>query len=778
MTDTMNTEKLKWYVEEYVGLGLKVLPVWGIKNQNGKYFCACPKGEHCDQKPGKHPLSVGKFISGVHTASDDIEALHAAIDLHPGMNLAIAVPDGMVVVDVDPRNGGDYQLQDIEAKHGKFPDTWDQLTGGGGRHLCYQVPQGLKFAGKLAPGIDIKQAGGYIMVEPSLHESGRTYDWEASSSPLDGISIETAPDWLLAMANRPTITSVSRAMATYSVDEVAMADLRSALTCVDPDDRDTWVRMGHALKTIGDAGLDIWDQWSQRSPKYKASEIVYRWNGFAPKDITYKTVFHIAQEHGWTNTAKLRSKTPEPSTIINVEHQAPKPAKDGAASYDVPDYPQYLLKPGGDQFNIVKAISEWILESAQKPQPTLALAAALSVVGTALGRKVASPTGLRTNFYMVGVAGTSAGKDHARKCVKVLFQAAGLTDLLGGEELASGQAVLSRAAAHPVSLFQIDELGLMLKAVASKGAGPHLAGIMTNLIKLFSSAGTIYNGTEYADQKNRERMDIAYPCIGLHGTTTPETLWPALGSQDVLSGYLNRLLIMFVPDRRVPKRYVGITNPPAEIIEWLKAAREMAKGVQGIDPASPIEMSFGAMSEAVFTKFDNWVEDHMEDVKVKGLSPLWGRSSEHAQKIALGMACARYNAQELRDNAAAGSLEIDLTSAQWAVDFVRFVMLVQEDQVSTRMGDSDFDRQAQETLRIIRNASARGRTHAELAEASRMFRALEPRQQDAITDSLSRREAIQLVEYKPASGRGKSRKAWVASEFLPEQPESKEGEQP
>jgi hypothetical protein len=459
---------------------------------------------------------------------------------------------------------------------------------------------------------------------------------------------------------------------------------------------------------------------------------------------------------------------------VPVEHiKKAKASATDEMAYDVPDYPAHLLKPGG----IVGEIMDWILQTAQKPQPILALAAALSVVGVALGRKVSTTTGLRTNYYLVGVAGTSAGKDHARKCVKVLLQSAGLSDLLGGEEIASGPALLSRAAAHPASLFQVDEFGLLLKAVGGKNSGPHLVSIITNFMKLFSSAGTIYNGTEYADRKTKERIDIAYPCICLHGTTTPETLWPALQSQDVVSGYLNRMIMMFVPDKRVAKQYVGIGNPPADIVDWLKAARELSNGIQGLDPANPIEVPFAGMAPDIFRKWDEWVENHMEEVKAKQLAPLWGRAWEHAAKIALGMACARYSAAELKQVASGGGLEIDQTSGQWAVDFVRFTMMIQEEQVAARMGDSDFDRQAQETLRIVRNASTRGRTHAELVEASRMFRALEPRQQDAVMDSLKRREAIQLVQYKPPSGRGKSRMAWVASEFVPEQSDDEEGDQ-
>lgn len=447
---------------------------------------------------------------------------------------------------------------------------------------------------------------------------------------------------------------------------------------------------------------------------------------------------------------------------------APKPTPVAKAVdelvYDVPEYPAHLLKPGG----IVQKIADWIIQTAQKPQPILALAAALSVVGTVLGRKVSTTTGLRTNYYLVGVAGTSAGKDHGRKCIKVLFQAAGLSELLGGEELASGSALLARAADHPSSLFQIDELGLMLKAVATKGAGPHLASIVTNLMKLFSSAGTVYHGTEYADRKTKERKDIPYPCVGLHGTTTPETLWPALGSQDVLSGYLNRMIILFVPDKRVAKNYdVGIGQPPDEIIEWMKAARELQCGILGLDPASPIELKFPGMAGQIFREFDEWIENRMEETKASGLAPLWGRAWEHAAKLALGMACARYDAPTLKQVASGGGLEIDPTSAQWAVDFVKFTLSIQQEQVATRMGDSDFDRWCQDVTRVIKQAGPAGRTESELTKYSRMYRALEPRQQDSIMDALKRREEIVLVQYKPTSGRGKSRMAWVSTEFAP-----------
>jgi hypothetical protein len=182
------------------------------------------------------------------------------------------------------------------------------------------------------------------------------------------------------------------------------------------------------------------------------------------------------------------------------------------------------------------------------------------------------------------------------------------------------------------------------------------------------------------------------------------------------------------------------------------------------------------MTNQLFRDFDEWVENRMEENKANGLAPLWGRAWEHAAKLALGMACARYDAAKLKEVATGGGLEIDQTSAQWSIDFVKFTLCIQQEQVASRMGDSDFDRWCQDVLRVVKQAGPQGRTESEMTKFSRMYRALEPRQQDSIIDSLKRREAITLVQYRPPSGRGKSRMAWVASEFAPVVEEGNEDE--
>lgn len=86
---------------------------------------------------------------------------------------------GILVVDVDPRHGGDEGLAQIEKEFGSFDDVPCVLTGGGGKHFYFRMPD-KKIrcsAGMVAPGVDIKGDGGYVVAAGSLHESGTRYHW-------------------------------------------------------------------------------------------------------------------------------------------------------------------------------------------------------------------------------------------------------------------------------------------------------------------------------------------------------------------------------------------------------------------------------------------------------------------------------------------------------------------------------------------------------------------------------------------------------------------------
>jgi hypothetical protein len=111
-------------------------------------------------------------------------------------NVGAVVPDQTVVLDVDPRHGGDETLARLEANYGVLPATLTCLTGSGGQHLWFAVddPDQLRQdAGVLGPGVDSRcSARGYLVIPPSVHPCGGGYVW------AHGPRVRApAPPWLM-----------------------------------------------------------------------------------------------------------------------------------------------------------------------------------------------------------------------------------------------------------------------------------------------------------------------------------------------------------------------------------------------------------------------------------------------------------------------------------------------------------------------------------------------------------------------------------------------------
>jgi hypothetical protein len=104
---------------------------------------------------------------------------------------------GIVVLDVDPKHGGEESLTRFALRNAGLPETVESLTGGGGRHVYFKHP-GFEVRNRagLAPGLDLRGDGGVIIVPPSSHPSGKPYRWRKGHGP-DEIALAPLPDWLL-----------------------------------------------------------------------------------------------------------------------------------------------------------------------------------------------------------------------------------------------------------------------------------------------------------------------------------------------------------------------------------------------------------------------------------------------------------------------------------------------------------------------------------------------------------------------------------------------------
>lgn len=171
--------------------GFYVLPVHTV---NGDGICTCREGANC-QYPGKHP----HLKHWQNMATRNVTQIKAWWRRWPNANIGIHCgKSGLLVVDIDPRNGGDETWHDLKLKTGLTDDTVTSLTGGGGRHFFFKLngtdPKTLD--GKLGPGVDLKRGNGMIVAPGSDHVSGRCYEWEVSGHPDDRKPANAGPSLL------------------------------------------------------------------------------------------------------------------------------------------------------------------------------------------------------------------------------------------------------------------------------------------------------------------------------------------------------------------------------------------------------------------------------------------------------------------------------------------------------------------------------------------------------------------------------------------------------
>jgi len=138
---------------------------------------------------GKNPaISTWKEYETTRPTVEQVEKWWTA---NPTANIGVVCGEvsGILVVDVD-RNKETGKLP-------KYPDlplspTLSAKSGGGGYHYFYKWEKGITDSRKaFRKNLDIKGDGGYVVASPSLHESGRHYEWIEETE-----EISDAPQWL------------------------------------------------------------------------------------------------------------------------------------------------------------------------------------------------------------------------------------------------------------------------------------------------------------------------------------------------------------------------------------------------------------------------------------------------------------------------------------------------------------------------------------------------------------------------------------------------------
>src|SRR5512134_3800575 len=578
-------------------------------------------------------------------------------------DVGIGIAGGAVAaVDIDIADGA-LALRVSELARERLGETPAVRIGRAPKRLLVYRTQAPFKGFKRAP-IEILCEGQQFVAYHIHPETGRPYEWPEDS--LAEIDIGALPAINESQARAfaeeayalvpETLRPARLAGGDAQAHPAPLGDLRGTPQAIEaalafiPNadlDYDSWMRIGMALKgALGPDGESLFRLWSAQSAKNVPEFTDKAWESFRPTAIGAGTIYHHAMANGWL---------PDSALVLsgNVRMNGRHPAKaflerlQAAASAEplpapVPATPDLARLDGA-----LKIFVSYMLDTAIRPQPWLAVGAALAAIGTLMGRRYRTTSNLRSNLYVIGMAASGGGKDHGRSAIKEAFLAAGLTEHLGGNRLASGAGLLAALRRQPASLFQIDEFGQFLASIIDKRRAPkHLAEIWDLFTELSTSAGSTFFGAEYADQKLKPREDIIQPCCAIHATTVPETFWPALRSGSLQDGSLARFLIFRstddIPDRnRSPKPLFEVPPPLVDALRAISggvpgyAAGNLAgTGAPTVRP-EPYPVPMTAEAEQMFEDLDGEITDRQRRSLNCGHGAILARVWENTAKVAL-----------------------------------------------------------------------------------------------------------------------------------------------
>ena len=132
--------------------------------------------------------------------------------------------------------------------------------------------------------------------------------------------------------------------------------LRSMLASIDPNDHDTWLRVGMGIKDeFGEDGWSVFDEWSRPAANYNHKENYTRWRSFkSGGGITIATVSAMAGANGWQDDGTVRA--------LSIEDMAAREKARAKAKADAAE--KHQVKAAKAARN---ALAVWLKAEPAKP---------------------------------------------------------------------------------------------------------------------------------------------------------------------------------------------------------------------------------------------------------------------------------------------------------------------------------------------------------------------------------------------------------------------------
>lgn len=174
--------------------------------------------------------------------------------------------------------------------------------------ICtHDAPRLLRWYGTL------NSKGPHTLERP--HRRSALLDLPEDSAPVTAKKLEAVLDDLRSRATALQVKLSAEkggdAEGQNKDPKNTLALLEDALSWIDPEPRETWIKVGMGLHSFDpEACLELWEEWSKGPeekpcPKYEAGACAKAWESFTDRDdgLTVSTLFALATEAGWNRKA-------------------------------------------------------------------------------------------------------------------------------------------------------------------------------------------------------------------------------------------------------------------------------------------------------------------------------------------------------------------------------------------------------------------------------------------------------------------------------------------
>ncbi len=597
--------------------------------------------------------------------------------------------------------------------------------------------------------------------------------------------VREAPETLRRLLAR---VSEFRAPADYSFNPASLPnhthlttsldEIKDLLSEIDPDcPYDDWLKAMmavHGMTNGSAAGFAMVNNWSAGGSKYSGvREIENKWRSFKGHGVGAGTLATISKTYGadlseiarrhnsypefdaeeaarisamilaaWEKQEREKSGTRQ---VLEQEDGTLTDAETGEVIEQSVNVPAKIEQPISYPPGLVGSIAQWIVATARRPQPELAIGAALAIVGTVAGRQFAGPTRSGTHLYVLGLAPTGKGKDHPLQQISRIMAAAKLSHHVGPSEFISMPAVVKFLMRKPLSICPMDEFGGFMKRINSRRASGFESSISKILRTMWSSSFAPYMTPEWASTPSEI---IHSPSITIFGASTPEQFYSSMEGASLEDGTLNRFLL--VNGRASVSECDPAVDPsvvPDSIVDGLRRiyfrSGELASGHRN-DPSADPSTSNQLLvlpwcvdgAHAAYTGFSKEIERLVD--KDIDASAFYARTVEMALRIATIVAIGRLEDEQIRRGDVEYGIEVSYRSGKFMAE-----------GAADYMADNENQANAQKIMRAIkaRNGRASQRTIMQSLKNS-----IRPRDLREILQAMCDAGQLTRWEVKPPTG--------------------------